>query len=88
MPSNEEVLLEAIFEQVSEINDLLRIFLNRSLSGKPRSKLDTTTTPTGIDKGKIIALRKAKWTFRDIAEEVGCSKTTAIRIVQAEEKKE
>jgi ribosome-binding protein aMBF1 (putative translation factor) len=84
--SNEyDVVLEAIFEQVSEINDNLRILLNRTLSGKSRSSWnDDDVTESGIDKGKIRALRKAGWSFQKIAEEVGCSKSAVLEIVKKE----
>ena len=45
-------------------------------------KNDTTTNseePKRIDDGKIAALRRAGWTIKAIAEEIGCSKPTIIK---------
>lgn len=38
---------------------------------RPRAK--SSSQPKGIDKGKVVALRKAHWSIVQIADEMGCS---------------
>jgi ribosome-binding protein aMBF1 (putative translation factor) len=81
------MLLEFISEQITEINDNVRVLLNRSLSTtEPRKNPIPTQTPV-IDRDKVKALRKAGWSYSQIAEELNASKSTIAKIVQKEERK-
>ena len=40
---------------------------------------DEESTTKRIDDGKIAALRRAGWTIKAIAEEIGCSQPTIIK---------
>lgn len=74
------MMLEFMAEQISEINDNVRVLINRSLSGKDRS----TESEVSIDYGKVKALRKAGWSYSKIAEEMGCSKSAVAAIIRKE----
>ena len=40
--------------------------------------------PVRIDHGKIVALYKAKWSIKNISDEVGCSQQTVINHLKKE----
>ena len=47
-----------------------------SVKKKGKTSSQTKQKKAEIDKGKILALRKAGWTVKDIAEEMGCATGT------------
>lgn len=78
-------MLEFIAEQVSEINDNTRILINRKLgsrSRKPTPEDHEEDSGEIIDKGKIIALRAAGWSYSQIADEMQCSKSAVAYIIK------
>ena len=45
-------------------------------------------TSNGIDYGKVIALRRAKWTVKEIAEDMGISTMDVIKTIDGYKKGE
>ena len=48
----------------------------------------SNNAPKGIDKGKVVALRKAHWSIVKIADEMGCSQQRIGQILQEMKQKE
>lgn len=67
-----EVLVR-IAESLESIEESIRIKKNHDI---------IKTYASEIDKGKILALRNAGWTYKDIAEEVGCSKSEVAYVIR------
>lgn len=66
-------VLTRIAEALEDIEENVRIKKNHDIISDRAQE---------IDKGKIIALRNAHWTYKDIADEVGCSKSEVAYIVR------
>lgn len=79
MPSDDLMIetLTRIAEAVEEIADSVRIKRNRAMMLENASD---------IDRGKVLALRQAGWTYSKIADEMGCSKSEVGWIVREAKK--
>lgn len=81
------IMLERITEDISEINENVRILMNKKLGSRSRKPTDEDRDEDSgetIDRGKVLALRKAGWSYSKIAEEMQCSKSAIANIIKEE----
>lgn len=80
------VLLERLTEEVGEINENVHILLNKKLGTQTRKPVPEETAT--IDRGKVLALRKAGWSYSRIADEMECSKSAIANIIRKDKNDE
>ena len=58
--------------------------IDESVELHPKKDTNTIVMKSGrtLDMGKVIALRKAKWSYKSIAEELGVSQVTLLKYIK------
>lgn len=75
----------SILELRSKIEGVSLEVVEDSSPGSPPmaiSEVDGASTRKKVDKGKVLALGKAGWNAKDIADEVGCTESYVRKIVK------
>ena len=78
------MLLERLVEALEENNRLLQVSVNQRLEETPRApekKRYVRKSSKKYDYGKIMALYNAGWTYKKIAEEIGCGHSLVGKVV-------
>lgn len=86
--TNKSVILNLCSDCEKDFEQFLKAKIKRNTTIEKEEKSEKQTRSKNLDDGKILALRKAGWSYDKIAEELKCSPQTVANHLKAMENKE